>query len=366
MASNRVDGQIHLAPDLRDTQKGEWWFYWNLRLQNPAGRPVAFIFMDKQPIGVRGPAISHDEGRTWSWLGPAAVKSAKENGRSTWSFTASATGSVRYAFCPQYLETHLHEWLAQRKDHPALRVEELCTSRKGRRVELLRVGRSGGPALLLTARHHSCEAMASYALEGLLEAALADDATGQRLRERLEIVAIPFMDKDGCEDGDQGKNRAPHDHNRDYNEQPLYPEVAALMRLGASLSNRVVAGIDLHCPYIRGAWNDRVYMVGAPQPTIATGQKAFAHIWEVSQQGPIRFRARDILAYGTDWNTAGNYQQGRSCTGWVRDTFPAARLATTIEIPYADALGVEVNAATARALGQDLARALAKFLTSPP
>jgi hypothetical protein len=39
-------------------------------------------------------------------------------------------------------------------------------------------------------------------------------------------------------------------------------------------------------------------------------------------------------------------------------------LVTTIEIAYADALGAEVNATSARALGRDLARALAEFLAA--
>ena len=76
------------------------------------------------------------------------------------------------------------------------------------------------------------------------------------------MLAIPFMDRDGVEDGDQGKNRTPHDHNRDYNERPLYPEVSALMKLGESLKPRVLVATDLHCPHIRGEWNDRVYLVG--------------------------------------------------------------------------------------------------------
>ena len=70
--------------------------------------------------------------------------------------------------------------------------------------------------LVLTARHHACESMASHVLEGILSGVLADDDCGRRWREGWQVVAAPFMDKDGVEDGDQGKNRRPHDHNRDY------------------------------------------------------------------------------------------------------------------------------------------------------
>jgi hypothetical protein len=256
---------------------------------------------------------------------------------------------VRYAFTPQYLKGHLYAWLDR---HPAVRVATLCRSRRGRPVELLRLGR-GKDVVLLTSRHHCCETMATYALEGFLEAAPAS---------RWEVIAVPFMDKDGCEAGDQGKNRRPHDHNRDYNAKPLYPEVAALMKLGAALTNRVVASFDLHCPTIRGQWNDRVYFVGAPQEKIWQQQQAFAAVLERVQCGPIKFHAQDCLKFGTAWNTTNNFSQGRSSSAWARETFSNAQLVTSIEIPYADALGAEVNAASARALGRDLARALAEYL----
>lgn len=352
----RIEGDtVFVAPDLRDTQKGQWWFYWNFRLRASSEQPVTIVFTEKNPLGVRGPAMSADGGATWQWVGAKAVKSFQHDGKPAWSFTAQVpvgATEVRYAFCPQYLESHLRSWLDA---HPSARIEELCRSRKGRPVELVRVGK-GKDVVLLTSRHHCCEAMGTYAMEGFLEASLTS---------RWEVVAVPFMDKDGVEDGDQGKNRAPHDHNRDYNAEPLYPEVAALMKLGAALSNRVVAAFDLHCPYIRGESNDRVYLVGASEPERWWQQQAFAAVLERVQEGPIRFRAKDCLAFGTSWNTNSNFKQGRSNSAWVRETFPAARLVTSMEIGYAEAHGDEVNAASARALGRDMARALAEYLARP-
>ncbi len=69
--------------------------------------------------------------------------------------------------------------------------------------------------------------MASWSLEGLMDEVLADTTDGRWLREHVEFLVVPFMDKDGVEDGDQGKNRRPHDHNRDYLGESIYPEVAA-------------------------------------------------------------------------------------------------------------------------------------------
>ncbi|MCX7049244.1 MAG: hypothetical protein NTX50_27630 [Candidatus Sumerlaeota bacterium] len=369
IVQGREGNTIIVAPDLRDTQTGQWWFYWNFRLRASEETSATIIFTEKNSIGVRGPAMSVDGGKRWAWLGATAVKSLQRNGKPAWSFEAlipEGVGEVRYAFCPQYLESHLRAWLDIYKGDKALRVEELCRSRKGRGVELLRAGcldpKKSKGVVLLTSRHHCCETMATYAMEGLIGAALVKDQLGTKWRDNWEIIAVPFMDKDGAEDGDQGKNRKPHDHNRDYNATPVYPEVAALMKLGASLQGRILVALDLHCPHIRGEWNDRAYFVGAEQPAVWEKQKAFAAVLERVQQGPIRFRAQDCLPYGTAWNKSSNESQGKSFGAWARESFPNARLVTTMEIAYADALGKDVSATSARELGRDLARALAEYL----
>jgi hypothetical protein len=273
---------------------------------------------------------------------------------------------VLYAFCPHYRETHLRAWLARQSPDSPWEVEELCGSRQGRSVELLRAGcldpRRARGTVLLVSRSHACEAMATYALEGFLSAVLADDPLGREWQDNWEVLAVPFLDKDGVENGDSGKNRAPHDHNRDYNAQPLYPETAALMKRATVQPDRIVAVLDCHCPWIRGEWNDRVYFVGSEHEDHWNKQRRFAAILARTQAGPIRFREQDCLPFGTAWNTGRNWQQGRSCGAWAQEAFPAAALVASLELPYADALGVEVNADSARAFGRDLARALAEML----
>jgi hypothetical protein len=366
----RTGDTFTLAPDLRDIQEGLWWFYFNFRLRAPAAQPVSIVFEGTNPLGVRGPAMSADGGRTWKWLGADAVKASEVDGVPRWSFQAMVppgAEEARFAFAPPYQESHLREWLDRHRNGAALHVSELCRSHKGRGVELIRAGclddAKASGVVLLTSRHHACESIATYALEGILTAALADDDLGRRWRERWQIVAMPFADKDGVEEGDQGKNRAPHDHNRDYNATPLYPEVASWMRLGESLKPRVVLSLDMHCPHIRGQWNDRAYIVGGSTPAFVERERAFVQAIERAGLGPIPFNAADCyLPFGTAWNQTGNYAAGRASGAWARDTFPNARFCGTIEITYADALGVEMNAETARAFGRDLARAILHHL----
>jgi hypothetical protein len=358
----RIEGdRVDLRPDLRDTQG--WWFYWNFRVRGAQGRTLTFRFVDRNPIGVRGPAVSTDQGLTWSWLGADRVQDASFR----YSFAADAD-EVRFCFAMPYQQEHFERFLADYRDNRYLSVQPLCTSRAGRSIERLHVGdieRQPRYRIFLAARHHACESMASYTLEGFVAAALADTDDGRWFREHVHLLAVPFVDKDGVEQGDQGKNRKPHDHNRDYRGESIYPSVAAIRTLLPAWSNgRLDVAFDLHCPWIRGPYNEVIYMVGSANPEIWQRQTAFGQILEQVQQGPLKYRAADNLPFGKAWNTDANYGQGVSFGRWASQ-LEGIGLAATFEIPYANAAGGVVDADSARAFGHDLLRAIRQFVSQP-
>jgi hypothetical protein len=353
----RIEGNdIYVHQDLRDTQ-GDW-FYWNFRVIGAADRTFTVHFTGSNVIGVRGPAVSSDRGRSWRWLGADSVRGQ--------SFQYDAGGDeheVRFCFAMPYVQSHLDAFLERHREHPGLRVESLCESNKGRDVERLHLGRLDGRAehrVLITSRHHCCEMMASYALEGLLEAVLSDTNDGRWLREHVELLAVPFMDKDGVEDGDQGKNRKPRDHNRDYSGESIHPEVAALREFVPRWdAGRLRFALDMHDPWIRGDYNELIYLVENDHHTEHV--RHFARLLEASRRGPLPFRAEDNLALGAAWNTPNNYRAGMTFSRWAASQ-PNIRFASTIEIPYANVSGEPVTPESARAFGADLAAALRLFL----
>src|SRR5690606_23561203 len=77
------------------------------------------------------------------------------------------------------------------------------------------------------------------------------------------ILVIPFVDKDGVEKGEQGKNRRGRDHNKDYSGESIYPESQAIRAfLPVWGKNNLEALIDLHCPYIRGrGGHEQIFMI---------------------------------------------------------------------------------------------------------
>jgi len=346
-----IDGDVaFVRQDLRDTSTD--WFYWCFRVRGAGGRTVTFRFTAGNVIGVRGPAVSTDDGWTWRWLGADSV----EDDSFSYAF-ADDEDDVRFSFGMPYQDARLQAFLEQHAGNPRLRVENHCATRKGRPVQRLfagRIDREPSRRVVLTCRHHCCEMMASYALEGMIETILAEDRD-------VEFLIVPFMDKDGVEDGDQGKNRSPRDHGRDYVES-IYPTVGALMDLVPAWSKGgLTAALDLHCPWIRGPYNECIYLVGSREETIWKEQQKFSEILEMERKGPLPYRAEDNLPFGQAWNKEQNFSAGRSCTRWMTEQ-EGIRLASGIEIPYANVRGHEVTQETAREFGRDLARALYIYL----
>lgn len=349
---------VDLRPDLRETNGG--WFYWYFQVRGAAGKTVTFNFTKENPVGVRGAAISSDEGLTWRWLG-------KENATKS-SFTyafSEGEDKVRFSFGMPYTQRNLDAFLKGFCSKQPLSREVLCKSKKGRDVELLRVGKIQGEPrhrVLITSRSHACEMMASYTVEGIIQSVLKEDDRGAWFRENVEMMVIPFVDKDGVEDGDQGKNRAPHDHNRDYDQGGLYEETQALLRTVPDWAGgKMRIMLDLHCPYIRGAVHERIYLVGSLSEEMFFKQTAFSRLLERHGKGPLPYHVADNIPFGTSWNTADNYKAGTNGARWAAK-IKGVEVAATFELPYANAKGGEVNAESARAFGEDLATAIMEYL----
>ena len=252
-------------------------------------------------------------------------------------------------------------------DESAFSVHNLCTTKQGRSVEYMLAGCLNPKPLhraAITCRHHCCEMMASYALAGLIQWVVADSvAEAQWLRNHVQFLIVPFVDKDGVENGDQGKNRHPRDHGRDYEGESLYASTKAIRTLLPSWSGgQLSAGIDLHCPWIAGPHDEVIYLVGSQDECTAIEQRRFSDILETVRNGPIPFFAKDFLPFGEAWNTDKNFVgSGVGFSPWAAK-LAGGGLGTCIEIPYANAGGVEVNQESARRFGEDLGKAIATYL----
>ena len=315
-----VDGNnVTLNHDNRDSVNK--WIYWKFRAVFDSDAPVRFRFDDWYALSAHGPAISLDRGRTWKWsddfnlADESFIYTPEKGGEEVW-----------FCQCIPYMETDLQEFLAS-IPKGSIVLSELCKSRKGRSVELLPVG-TGPRKIFLSSRHHCQESMATYALEGILQEVVAHSQD----YADFTFFAVPFVDKDGVEEGDQGKGRAPHDHARDYGSDAIYPEVRAIMEL--ILHEKPVFIFDLHCPWLRNNDSDHVYFVGKADKRIQAGIDRFSAM--LSKEAPADFPTspEDDLPFGVSWNNVQNFEQGKPIVRWATELLwlPAAQ---SMEIPFA-------------------------------
>lgn len=325
----------------RDTWNSSMnWFYFYFEAESDCDACYEFDF-GMRSISTGGVAFSRDRGLTWSYL--PMGEGSSDNG---FRFLLKKGEPIRFCLGQQYLQEHLERFLRRT---PAVERLELCRSQMGRQVELLRLGVDAPDRIpvLFTARHHACEMHANYALEGALEAI----AASPEFLKKYTVYAVPFVDKDGVEEGWQGKAALPHDHNRDYIDQPIYPEIAALKKLGDEKRFQIV--LDLHCP---GLGREKIFFFGSEFPRIEANIEALADL--VGTYGPewLNFNSDfNVEKFGIGWNRI--YPDGIPCSRYFASR-PWARLSCSNEISYDFANGVLLTTGKLREYGAGLVRAL--------
>ncbi|MBQ4630738.1 MAG: hypothetical protein IJB70_07140 [Clostridia bacterium] len=223
----------------------EPWCYWAFKVSGASGKTITFNF-GEDAVGYCGAAVSHDL-KNWHWSHPDDYRD-DEKDRESFTYTfADGEDEVYFA----------HNMLYNPSDFENVDFMEkyiLCNDFGDIPVPMATMG-EGEDVILMTARHHACEAPANYVLEGCLKELFENSIEGYK------IIAVPFVDMKGVVCGDQGKGRKPHDHNRDYNEESLYPTVGAIKEL---LNNENVKYVfDFHSPCHLGSGNDSTSLVNA-------------------------------------------------------------------------------------------------------
>ena len=364
---------VVLNPELRDTAGN--WFYWQARVRGAAGKKLLFRVelpsrRDYPTLSSRGPAVCAKNGR-WHWhqLGKTSPTSFE------YQF-ATDEHEVFFSNTIPYTEKDWRLFLQSEQ----LQDSELCVSQAGRRIEKLEL-RHGIPRcqFLSTARHHCCETIANFVLEGIV----------QELRQNwsdFAMLMIPFMDKDGSEEGDQGKNRRPHDHNRDYRAGgSIYPSVKALREYAPRwlCPETPLFAFDAHCPMLANDefphWTENENLL------LRAHQHHYARCLQSVQRAGFGFHADS----GTPYGVGNNSERRPTATNWFA-TLPNIEMPMTIETPYAfcngrsgiydyqtakmyfapapgvPPPGTVVLPNSAREWGRDLVRAVAKYLQNPP
>ncbi len=337
-----AENSVMLDVELRDTTTD--WFYWCFRVEGAAGRTITFTFPSTVRVGYRGAAVSHDY-EAWHWQYEDA---GHEGDHFTYTF-AEGEEAVWFAHDMLYRPARFMRFAAAQ----GLDIRTLCTSERGRAVPYVEFG-AGKETILLTSRHHACEATGSYVLEGVLSALLADETF-----TRYRVVCVPFVDYDGVVDGDQGKNRAPFDHNRDYHrgETARYASVRELQAVADA--SRLRFAFDFHSPWHLGGRNDTLFIPVKFDGEMAERIARFSRLWETETRksiGALPHDAADDMPAGMEWNTL-----GAPCFGTYMGE-SGAELSFTVETPYFRAHDTYFSPDAAIETGKCIVRALKRYI----
>lgn len=337
---DKIDGDnVYLKINNRDSQP---WFCWAFKVENAQGKKLNFFIQQPQiqgmgvvpPVGYFGPAVSHDL-VTWDWLyqqNPVLDK----NELNCFSYQFSDNENCVY-FSHHFLyDLHHFDFDSE----SGVIRQELCKDVDKTPCSMITFG-DGDKVILLTARHHSCESSASYMLHGVVQYLIKNPI------KDYKVICVPFVDVRGVVNGDQGKGRLPHDHNRDYTDQPIYPTVKALKSLIEQ--NPIRYAVDFHDPMSAG--DDRMRLVNHGR-WIQQEQRLSELYSSLCVDGAFKHQKGAITYLG--------FTNGMFST-YVA-SFKSVRYATTIEAPY---FGTPENAMTVESYlktGNAFAKALTQLI----
>ena len=165
------------------------------------------------------------------------------------------------------------------------------------------------------------------------------------------------MDVDNVVTGNGGKEAYPHDHNRDWNDTPIYPEVAAAQRRLASFidDGRLSVFLDLHNP----AAGDRTpfFFVGPPDllSDAARGHRdRFLSLAARRIAGEFALKPTPSIA-GPGYHPLWRQRSDQ----WITDRGNPATVAACLETPWNTPHSTTEGY---RKVGRQLGRAVADFL----
>ena len=283
----REENIVKISPQLRDTTTD--WFYWAFCIEGAQGETWTFDFLGKGYIGYFGPAVSNDL-EEWKWAGSQVL-----DGYSRFTYQFGANEKCVYFAHSMLYQPYQFKKFTEKYTIP---VRSLVLSENNNSVDIVELG-EGDACILLTSRHHCCESTGTYVMEGILKEFCQEPING------YQIIAVPFIDIDGVLRGDQGKNRHPHDHNRDYTEKPIYRSTAALMEYAKSKNVKYL--IDLHSPWHFGGRNDTCFIVHS----IEEMKEKYISFGEILEQiteknsDSMQYHMKNNIDVNVEWNLGG-------------------------------------------------------------
>jgi hypothetical protein len=322
-----------------------WTCWWYFRVEGATPGETLTLDVGGGVWATPDRAVVSADDRAWVHTAPGT---RAEKGRIRYELRAPAA-TFWAAWGPPFTLRHANELLGDR-------TFELCKSRDGRSVPALRI-KEGEPkhAIWVQARQHAWESGGSWVGRGFAEWLSSDDARAVALRKTAEVVYVPIMDVDNVERGAGGKEGKPQDHNRDWSDDPHWPEVRAAQAQIKALGSRFRVFVDLHNP---GAADKAPYFYTSPRSELGEASlrnlDLFVQASLAEITGPLALSPKlreSGPAYDKNWE--------RISKNWVSRTSGDGVVAVTLETSWNTPASTTENY---RRVGRELGLALERYL----
>lgn len=263
---DRSSVSVRIMPG-RDSGRS-WSAWWCFRVKGLAKGQLLKVSVvpSTRILPFRRPGGGRPLSRRWVMPDRAAWSADSEHWKQTLpgrqndhGITAELTGTGQemwLAWWPLATPAVTNRWLkVVAAKHDCADVFELSKTREDRLVRGIRIASGGSPVetrpvVWLQARQHAWQSGSSWVARGIIEWITGDSVDAIWLRQNMLIFIVPVMDVDRVVTGDGGKESTPHDHNRDWSDQPHYPDVAAVQKRISTWAakDRMSVFIDIHTP----------------------------------------------------------------------------------------------------------------------
>ncbi|MCA8988082.1 MAG: hypothetical protein KDA78_10595 [Planctomycetaceae bacterium] len=288
----------------------------------------------------------------------------KEGDRITYR-VESKSSTIWIAWGPPFHTSHLEALLSEAcKILPEAERFELAVTREGRSVQGIRFGCESTPnepayGVWVQARQHAWEWGSSWVGQGFLLWAISDDPVAQELRRTSTIHFIPIMDVDSAVQSLGGKDSIPRDHNRDWDNKPYYPEVAAAQQkiLKLDQAGQLDLFIDLHNP---GPGDKKPFYFGPKMDSLDELQQRNYLFW-------VKVSSQFIDSCESDYRFTSYIKNeeelNRVSSNWVRNHTQSHLVSTTLETAWNRPEG---NQQGYQKVGRELGISIARYLQTNP
>lgn len=270
------------------------------------------------------------DGKTWLHTSPGKRAGKRINYRQKIDAT-----HAWFAWGPPFTPADANALVSRiSESSPHAEAIELCKTREDRPVPGLIIKQNGLPdierhGIWINARQHAWESGSSWVCRSLIEWLVGDDKRAETLRKKSIVYIIPIMDIDNVACGAGGKNQAPHDHNRDWQENPHWNSVKAAIQIINEMK-RFDLFIDLHNP----GRNDRQPFYYLPSNELISDKskrnhQRFLSAAKAEITGPLKLAAKPRI-------TGRNYDKlwRRISKNWIVTNTADHVVAVTLETSW--------------------------------